>query len=419
MINNYPHSSTQDMNLDYLLKVAKQTDIDHSEWSNIKGTAQTMIDDAIQKSLDDGEIGKVVNDATTKVITEQIDPLKEQVTTNTSEISDLKKRNGLFDYSGATIIIGDSYTVGYSPDGNVEPWTTKFLEYTGLENVTISANGGASFSTSDNSFLMLLNAVPASNDVKQILVVGGFNEYGSYSDIETAINAFMGVANVRFPNAQVFCGMIAWSVDRTTDDPNVQSRLKIAKSVYSTQRKNWRYLTGSDYILHADGFLASDGFHPNITGQERLARFLANAIETGSCSPSFYEVVANFEAGDFSPAPGASWTFVSSYDMNSSTLIWGNYVCYPNSGTLTCDGMEYYLGRIYSTSFIGDHNGYTCYPTTVIIKSVSDFYHIPAQINIRGRQIYLSLYDISDDKHNYRTLREVTQVQIHRGSYSM
>lgn len=265
---------------------------------------------------------------------------------------------------------------------------------------------------------MLLNAVPASNEVKQILVVGGFNEFGSYSEIENAINAFMGVAEVRFPNAKVFSAMVAWSVDRT-DDPTVQNRLKTAKSVYNTQRKNWRYLTGSDYILHADGFLSSDGFHPNITGQERLASYLATAVETGSCSPSFYDVSANFEAGDFAPAPNSSWIIVSSYNENTSTLIWSNYVCIPNSGTLTCDGTEYYLGRIYSTSFIGDHNGYTCYPTTVIIKSGSDFFHIPAQLNFRGRQIYLALYDVSDDKHNYRNLTYVTQVQIHRGSITM
>ena len=418
MFFRYPHSGSQDMNLDWLLKVSKQADMDHEEWTHIKETAQTMIDDAIQKSLNDGVIGKVVNDATTKVINEQIDPLKEQVGTNTAEITKLQKREGLFDHSGRTIIIGDSYTVGYSPEGSLTPWTTNFIKYTGLDNVIISANGGASFSPAANSFLMLLNAVPASADVKQILVVGGFNEFWSYSEIENAINAFMGVAEVRFPNAKVFSAMVAWSVDRT-DDPNVQNRLKTAKSVYNTQRKNWRYLTGSDYILHADGFLASDGFHPNTTGQERLATYLATAVETGACSPSFYEVTANFEAGDFAPAPGSSWTFVSSYNENTSTLIWGDYVCFPKSGTLTCNGTEYRLGRIFSTSFIGDHNGYTCYPTTVIIKSVNDFYHIPAQLNFRGRHIYLSLYDISDDKHNYRTLTEVTQVQIHRGSITM
>lgn len=418
MINTYPHSSTQDMNLDYLLKVAKQAEEDHKEWSDIKGTAQKQIDDAIKDSLDSGEIGKVVNDATTKVINEQIEPLKGQVGTNTAEITKLQKREGLFDRSGKTIIIGDSYTVGYTPDGNITPWTTNFIKYTGLENVIISANGGASFSTSANSFLMLLNAVPASAEVKQILVVGGFNEFGSYSEIENAINAFMSVVEVRFPNAKVFSAMVAWSVDRT-DDPNVQNRLKTAKSVYNTQRKNWRYLTGSDYILHADGFLGSDGFHPNTIGQERLATYLATAVETGSCSPSFYDVIANFEAGDFTATLGSSWTFVSSYNENTSTLIWGNYVCFPNSGTLTCDGTEYYCGRIFSTSFIGDHNGYTCYPTSVIIKSGSDFYHIPAQLNFRGRHIYLSLYDVSNDKHNYRTLTEVTQVQIHRGSITM
>ena len=48
MINTYPHSSTQDMNLDYLLKVAKQAEENHKEWSDIKGTAQKQIDDAIK-----------------------------------------------------------------------------------------------------------------------------------------------------------------------------------------------------------------------------------------------------------------------------------------------------------------------------------------------------------------------------------
>ena len=122
----------KDINLDWLLKVGKQASKDHEEWTHVKDTAQTMIDEAIQKSLNDGEIGKVVNDATTKVITEQIEPLKEQVETNSGEITKLQKRDGLFDHSGATIIIGDSYTVGYNPEGNVQPWTTNFIKYTGL-----------------------------------------------------------------------------------------------------------------------------------------------------------------------------------------------------------------------------------------------------------------------------------------------
>lgn len=414
MFFKYPHSSMQDMNLDWLLKVSKQADKDHGEWTHIKDTAQTMIDDAIQKSLDDGEIGKVVNEATTKVITEQIDPLKEQVGTNTAEITKLQKRDGLFDHSGKTIIIGDSYTVGYTPEGNITPWTDHFLDYCSIDNVTIKSNGGASFSTANNSFLMLLNQIDADPSVKQILVVGGYNEFGSYSDIENAINAFYGVAQTRFPNAKIFVAMVAWSADSTQ-----WSRFKIAKSVYNTQRKNWIYLNGSEYILHADGFMASDGFHPNTSGQERLATYLAEAVKTGSCHPSFYDVIANFEAGDFTATPGSSWVFVTNYNENNSNIIWSDYVCLPNSGELVCNGTEYYLGRIYSTSFVGDGNGYTCYPTSVIVKSGSDFYHIPAQLNFRARQVYLALYDISDDKHNYRTLTNVTQVQIHRGSITM
>ena len=193
MISTYPHSSMQDMNLDYVLKVAKQEGEDHKEWSDIKGTAQKQIDDAIKKSLDSGEIGKVVDDATKKILTDEIEPLKGTVTEQGKLISDLAKRDGLFDLSGRTIIIGDSYTVGYTPDGNITPWTEHFLYYCSIDNVTIKSNGGASFSTSNNSFLMLLNQIDADPSVKQILVVGGYNEFGSYSEIENAINTFYGV----------------------------------------------------------------------------------------------------------------------------------------------------------------------------------------------------------------------------------
>ena len=414
MIFDYPHSSTQDMNLDWLLKVGKQAEEDHKEWSNIRGTAQQQIDDAIKESLDSGEIGKVVNDATTKILNGEINPLKDNVAEQGVAIANLAKRDGLLDLSGKTVIIGDSYTVGYTPEGNITPWTDKFADYCGIDNYTVKSNGGASFSTSDNSFLMLLNQVEADPTVTQILVVGGYNEFQSYAVIENAINSFYGVAKVKFPEAKIMVAMVAWSADSTQ-----WNRFKIAKSVYNTQRKDWIYLNGSEYILHADGFMASDGFHPNATGQERLARYLAEAVKTGSCHPSFYDINANFEAGDFTPAPGQSWTLITHYDDNTSNIIWGNYVCFPNSGQLLCNGTEYYLGRIYSTSFIGDGNGYTCYPTTVIVKSGSDFYHVPAQLNFRARQIYLALYDISDDKHNYRTLNDVTQVQIHRGSITM
>lgn len=79
---------------------------------------------------------------------------------------------------------------------------------------------------------MLLNQIDADPSVKQILVVGGYNEFGSYSEIENAINAFYGVAQTRFPNAKIFVAMVAWSADSTQ-----WNRFKIAKSVYNTQRK--------------------------------------------------------------------------------------------------------------------------------------------------------------------------------------
>ncbi len=55
------------------------------------------------------------------------------------------------------IFIGDSYTQGYSPDGNISnTFVNQIISNLQIVDFKIYANGGASFANSNNNFLTLL-----------------------------------------------------------------------------------------------------------------------------------------------------------------------------------------------------------------------------------------------------------------------
>ena len=62
------------------------------------------------------------------------------------------------------IFIGDSYTQGYSPDGNISnTFVNQIISNLKITDVKISANGGASFANSANNFLTLLKNTNVAN----------------------------------------------------------------------------------------------------------------------------------------------------------------------------------------------------------------------------------------------------------------
>lgn len=319
----------------------------------------------------------------------------------------------LIDTTGKTIIIGDSYTEGYTPAGNITPWTTNFLKYTGITDYQIAKKGGSGFAVTNNTFKALLDSVASSTSVKNIIVVGGYNEPNSYDSIVSAIQTFYDDAKTKFPNARIFLAMAGWSAYSEQWD-----RLTTVARAYSKQIKDIVYLNGVEYALHADGFVSTDGFHPNATGQERLANAMAEAVKSGSCTNKYGSTNVRIKWGsNFKLSSGATWTMLSDYDNNKSRIIWSDTSIYPSSNkTIVCDGTEYLICAIDGTSFVGDSNGYTCFPDCVIIHSSRGYEVVQCQYRWHGRDLYMAFYGCNDSRNNYLTLSSVDQIQIHRGS---
>lgn len=204
------------------------------------------------------------------------------------------------------LFIGDSYLKygdGSDPSVNV---TTYLPIYMGLstDDYYVSANGGASFSRSGNTFLMLLqdaynSLVDDPETITDIVCLGGYNDqYQTYETITGAINTFCTTAKTLFPNAKIKLGFLGWN---KTNDSLVRQALIIASQAWQSCGKyGAMYITNSECINH-DYRLYNSSVHPSADGAKNMAMLLSSALLSNSgCDVTYFipQVPINIPSGE-------------------------------------------------------------------------------------------------------------------------
>lgn len=313
------------------------------------------------------------------------------------------------------IFIGDSYTQGYSPDGNISnTFVNQIINNLKITDVKISANGGASFANSANNFLTLLKNINVTdkNSITNIVVFGGYNDYSwSKTDIITGMTNFFNYAKTNYPNAIISIGYVGFCTDSSTYNKRADS-----VSIYNevSGHLGGNYLSGCEYILHNTNEMSSDGIHPNITGHKMLASYCTTALMNGSCNPTSTESV--------SLVPAEGWTV----DRPN------NFIVIKNGGVLTLqidrntfrhaaftfkgDETRYLIGTFNNTSIFGNDNGLTsltvpCY--CALTGYTSNYVSFPLKITLEHKKLYVSTFNIGDNGigGNYMSL-PVSQIII-------
>lgn len=313
------------------------------------------------------------------------------------------------------IFIGDSYTQGYSPDGNISnTFVNQIINNLKITDVKISANGGASFANSDNNFLTLLKNINVTdkNSITNIVVFGGYNDYSwSKTEIITGMTNFFNYAKTNYPNAIISIGYVGFCTDSSTYNKRADS-----VSIYNevSGQLGGNYLSGCEYILHNTNEMSSDGIHPNITGHKMLASYCTTALMNGSCNPTSTE--------SLSLVPAEGWTV----DRPNSFIV------IKNGGVLTLqidkntfrhaaftfkgDETRYLIGTFNNTSIFGNDNGLTsltvpCY--CALTGYTSNYVSFPLKITLEHKELYVSTFNISENGigGNYMSL-PVSQIII-------
>ena len=190
------------------------------------------------------------------------------------------------------LFIGDSYCQGYSHDGSNLGWGAYLATALGLSSgdYTVKYNGGAGFANPNNNFITLLNSatVKAYTD---IVVMGGFNDYSkAESDIVSGLSAFIARAKTLYPTAKVWVGCVGNIKEGTGASAydnwqEVKGYIKgKVLGVYQTAPKyGASYINFSEYLVTDAGLTPTDGYHPSATGNQAIAKGVANGLMTGSC----------------------------------------------------------------------------------------------------------------------------------------
>lgn len=218
------------------------------------------------------------------------------------QISDLQTRvAGLEDVTYRSfIVIGDSYGTGWTPEGTNTGWPELLKNLLGVDNDHFFTNsyGGAGF-RSDNSYLTLLQAVtvPDPDKITDIIVAGGHNDSVDPTGAAAGVASFMSYCKTTYPNARVWCGMIAYNAQKHASSAQNFTAEKAKETIrlyHSVAEYGGIYMQGSEFVIHdANLVSSSDGIHANAAGQQRIANFISSTVKGCAFDTSFPKISLN------------------------------------------------------------------------------------------------------------------------------
>ena len=203
------------------------------------------------------------------------------------------------------VFVGDSYLEGYSPDGDTTSFGERVKTILGLstDNYKAVYNGGYGFATTNN-FTTLVDAQIYNSRVTDVIVLAGYNDRNkTQEEITTGMANFKEAVASKYPFANIKVGFIAKSTSQA-EQPYIQNG--IDRYIKACGANGITYLTNIDNALYnLSTMMASDGYHPNNTGQEAIATALLTGINGTSCTVTYPRV-------NITMAPSGSCTSVGS-----------------------------------------------------------------------------------------------------------
>lgn len=319
------------------------------------------------------------------------------------------------------IIVGDSYAEGYTPDGNVTGWAELLKNLLGLNstNCTIVHRGGCGFTPTNNTYTDLINTLSNDSNVTDIIVAGGYNDRNaSYESILDGSLAFKTACNTKFPNATIYLGFIGFT--NTNERYTFNERRSYYVSMAS--QHGYNYLNNVEYSLRNtyDAF-ASDNYHPNQIGQNKISQMIYEAYKTGSANVVFpytnlnLQVLSDFDSITDSFIQNIGTTAVNNL-VNLTTQSSGS-IRSTNGKSILCNGSTFYPVATITKGYITGTSYYTTnVPVNCVVQDDSSgwpkYYPMSGILRFEDKKMYIALIDTNDDLNNYRELSQVKQIQV-------
>lgn len=320
---------------------------------------------------------------------------------------------------GRFIFISDSYdSYGH--------WITACATALGLSSndyVNIAQDGTAFY---DGSWLQLLttytNGASAADieNTTHIVIGGGISDckYSSQSTSEAqayfqtlylAIKAFNDYVEAHYPNAKIYYGFVGMALEKSPVLYNrgYDERIYCLSYMRSAMGDLPRFvvLKNTEYVLHKQSYLGSDGLHPNATGGVVIGRAIKDAILNGSAyvAYSYRKATITSTIGTMSDA------YLWEYLENDKVMIGAGNLVLQNM-TTALGGSTVTLGSIASEYF---QRFNMVFVKCIIQTSNGTRVNTIGELTCENNTLYLSIHDIQSGSWSWTTYNNPAVLQIY------
>lgn len=344
---------------------------------------------------------------------ENIQELGSQLEQMENNISILKSEKYLF--------IGDSYGMGYTPEGIVKNWCqyTKELMNIKDENYYHYAVGGYGF-TNDGFQTLLNKAITEIQDkenVKYVIVGGGYNDAKTYNMIADGMQTFFNTCKPNFTNAKIIIAPFGWCIEGLTTDVHADQKISnLINMVLEYQRnaviQGGCYIDGIYSVLHNNSFFSSDFVHPNNNGEYAIGLAIANYLKGNIFNTVEYMKTENCFANNvYENGINNTIQCVATVDCKSTVLNLTSGKITGTFNNVTLNGNSILLGTIKSAAINGCYNKIVI-PLKGILKTTENkFYSIDFTLFVSNNKLYMNLTMINDDNLDFKTL-SFTEINV-------
>ena len=344
---------------------------------------------------------------------ENIQELGSQLEQMENNISILKSEKYLF--------IGDSYGMGYTPEGIVKNWCqyTKELMNIKDENYYHYAVGGYGF-TNDGFQTLLNKAITEIQDkenVKYVIVGGGYNDAKTYNMIADGMQTFFNTCKPNFTNAKIIIAPFGWCIEGLTTDVHADQKISnLINMVLEYQRnaviQGGCYIDGIYSVLHNNSFFSSDFVHPNNNGEYAIGLAIANYLKGNTFNTVEYMKTENCFANNvYENGINNTIQCVATVDCKSTVLNLTSGKITGTFNNVTLNGNSILLGTIKSAAINGCYNKIVI-PLKGILKTTENkFYSIDFTLFVSNNKLYMNLTMINDDNLDFKTL-SFTEINV-------
>lgn len=294
------------------------------------------------------------------------------------------------------VLIGDSYSEGYTPNGNVKSWSDMLVSsMTNIDFINLRL-GGSGFLNGTTFLQQLQNATISDHDtIDEIYVVGGYNDiYYTSGAIESAIKTFSDYVAINYVNAKVYIGFCGNYVK----DSSLVSKLGTVYYAYKNSclySSNLNYIDNLQYVLLNNTYFSTDGVHPKLSGQKVLSGYLRQFIINKK-----FDVQSIYVQNIFSSLT-VNENILCGMNMYNNSLTFKmvkNKLTFKNPLNVTLDGNNMIeIGRISNSLITGSLSNLSIVSTSGFVQVESNFYNVSLDFIIKNNILYISIVGVTNN----------------------